>query len=115
MWVLSVLIAAIPLLNLQQEGECSLQAIYRKTKGKYLPNHVFHSVETKWEQECATHCLRDGLCASVNFQTSGRRKGLCELNSKTLSEAYEEVEDNMEFNHLDITERVRARVKTYQF
>jgi hypothetical protein len=113
MTVLFSLHAIIFISKLLQQGECSMEAIYRKHKGTYLGKYVFRTTETKREQECATRCFRDNLCASVNYKISGVRKGLCELNSKTLDEASSEETPNLEFNHLDIIKRVRRfmRVK----
>ena len=84
-----------------------MQAIYRKSKGKYLANHVIRTIKAKYEPECATFCFRDSECASVNFKISGDEKGLCELNSKTLDEESNEATHDLEFNHLDIIKRVR--------
>jgi hypothetical protein len=107
MSVLFSLSVVILILKLLQEGECSMQAMYRKHKEKYLANYVFRTIKTKWEQECATHCFRDNLCASVNYKISGIGKGLCELSNKTLDEASNEGTHDLEFNHLDIIKRVR--------
>ena len=91
--------------KLLQQGECSMQAVYRKRKGKYLANYVIRTTKAKYEQECATHCFRDSVCVSVNFKISGDEKGLCELNSKTLDEEFNEATHDLEFNHLHIIER----------
>ena len=83
-----------------------MQAIYRKSKGKYLGNYVIRTTKAQFEQECATHCFRDSACASVNFKISGKEKGLCELNSKVLDEKSNEGTQDLDFNHLDIIKRV---------
>ncbi|CAB4020141.1 Hypothetical predicted protein [Paramuricea clavata] len=83
-----------------------MEAVYRKHKEKYLANYIFRTIKTKWEHECATHCFRDNLCASVNYKISGIGKGLCELSKKTLDEASNEGTRSLEFNHLDIIKRV---------
>ena len=107
MSVLFSLYVVILILKLLHESECSMEAMYRKHKEKHFANYVFRTIKTKWEQECATHCFRDNLCASVNYKISGIGKGLCELSNKTLDEASNEGTHNLEFNHLDIIKRVR--------
>jgi hypothetical protein len=107
MSALSSLYVVIFILKLLQQSECSMQAVYRKRKGKYLANHVVRSIKAQFEQECATHCFRDSVCASVNYKISGVGRGLCELNDKTLDEKSNEATHDLEFNHLDIVKRVR--------
>ena len=107
MSVLFSLYLTIFISKLLQQGGCSMEVIYQKHKGKYLANYVIRSTNAKFEQECATHCFRDRLCASINFKISGHAKGLCELNSKTLDEKSDEGTKKLEFNHLNIIKRVR--------
>ncbi|CAB4044266.1 Hypothetical predicted protein, partial [Paramuricea clavata] len=88
-----------------QPGKCSTeQAIFRRKEQTYFANHVVKTKQTETELECGMHCVANGLCASVNFKTSGNGKGLCELNSKTLQEASDAVGSmhNPEYNHLYI-------------
>ncbi|XP_028396132.1 uncharacterized protein LOC114520116 [Dendronephthya gigantea] len=92
-------------LTAVHEGESSFQASYRKHKGRYLANHVFRKEEAKYEHDCATYCIRDELCASVNYKVSGESKGLCELNSKPLHDDTKKETYNVEFNHLAIVKK----------
>jgi hypothetical protein len=85
-----------------------MQAIFRRNKQKYLANHVIATKQVGSETECGMYCVRDGLCSSVNYKTSGIGKGRCELNKKKLQETFDvdgSVHDP-EFNHLVIIKLV---------
>ena len=91
-----------------QPGECSKQAVFRRNKQKYLANHVIATKQAGSENECGMYCVRDGLCSSVNYKTSGIGKGRCELNKKTLQETHDvdgSVHDP-DFNHLIVIKPV---------
>ena len=95
--------ALIFVSQITQPGECLIeQAIFRRKEQTYLANHVIKTKQAKTELECGMHCIAYGLCASVNFKTSGIGKGLCELNNKTLQEISDAElnRKNHEFNHL---------------
>ena len=82
--------------------------VFLKKEHNYLPNQAFARKQTESELECSMHCVRNDLCSSVNYKTTGIGKGLCELNEKTtqkVSGAGEKILDP-EFNHLVIVKRV---------
>ena len=84
-------------------GECSEQVVFRKSKQKYLTNHVIETKQAEFEFECGLLCARHGSCTSVNYKTSGIGKGRCELNSKTNQVTTDgSKETSLEFNHLEI-------------
>jgi hypothetical protein len=93
-----------------QQGECSSkEALFRRNVQKYLANHVMETKQAGSELECGILCVADGSCASVNYKTSGIGKGLCELNSKTLTQETSKADEetNHEFNHLYVIKKVR--------
>jgi hypothetical protein len=59
------------------------------------------------ELECGMLCVANGSCGSVNYKTAGIGKGLCELNSKTLTQETSKEETNHAFNHLYMIKKVR--------
>ena len=96
----------ILILKVLKQANCSEAALFQKHKGKHLANYVISTYErTKSEVECGTYCLGHGMCASVNYKTSGKDKGLCELNTETLDAKNGEGTPNAEFNHLYIINR----------
>ena len=99
----------ILILKVLKQANCSEAAMFQKHKGKHLANYVISTNErTKSEVECGIYCLGHGMCASVNYKTSGKDKGLCELNTETLDAKNGEGTPNAEFNHLYIINRVRS-------
>ncbi len=97
-----------------QPGECSKQVVFRRNKQKYLANHVIATKQAGSENECVMYCVRDGLCSSVNYKTSGIGKGRCELNKKILQETLDvdgSVHDP-EFNYLVIFKPV-SKIMNY--
>ena len=93
------------MLVILNRGECSSnEAVFRKMKGKYLPNYVFKVLKTKSELHCSSSCSRQGSCASVNFKTSGKDSGLCELNSRVI--VNNDGQNNPDYNYLGIISRV---------
>ena len=92
----------------------SLQAFFHRTEGKYLANNVIRTEQTASELDCAALCSRESSCESVNYKMSGKKKGLCELNSKTLEAGSEEDEREIsEFINLRIIDRVSSKIKLY--
>ena len=85
---------------------CTEQAIFLRNEQKYLANHVIETKQADSEVECGIHCVANGLCASVNYKTSGIGKGRCELNNKTLQKTSHEKTHNPEFTHLTVIKRV---------
>ena len=86
-----------------------------KSGQKYLPNHVMKTKQTNSEMECGLNCAKDESCASINYKTSGKGKGLCELNNKTVEETSgvdEKIYDS-EFNHLAVIGRVSIQFKIH--
>jgi hypothetical protein len=107
--VLLSICALIFVSQITQPGKCSTdQAIFRRKEQTYFANHVIKTKEAETELECGMHCVADGSCTSVNYKTSGIGKGLCELNSKTLQEAFDADRSmhDQEFNHLYIIKKV---------
>ncbi len=107
-----VCLLVITLSKITQQGECSVrQAVFRRNEQKYLENHVLETMRAETELECGIHCVGHRSCASVNYKTSGKDRGLCELNSKTLQEVSDAGGSmhmyNLEFNHLYIIKTVR--------
>ena len=100
-----IICLALPLLVILNRGRCANKAVFRKIKGKYLPNSVFKTLETTDELHCTSYCSRDGSCVSVNFKISGKDRGLCELNSRTMKDVNDE-QNKAEFNYLGIVTRV---------
>ena len=88
------------------------QAVFRKSGQKYLENHVVETKHADTDLECRMYCLRNTLCASVNYKISVIDKGLCELNNKTCDVA-EAMTHNPEFNHFYIIEKVGIEGQHY--
>ena len=88
------------------------QAVFRKSGQKYLENHVIETKHAYTDLECRMYCLRNTLCASVNYKISGIDKGLCELNNKA-SDVAEAMTHNLEFNHFSIIEKVGIEEQHY--
>ena len=86
-----------------------------KSGQKYLQNHVMETKQTNSEMECGLHCAKDESCTSINYKTSGKGKGLCELNNKTVEETsgVDEKIDHQEFNHLAVIGRVSIQFKIH--
>ncbi|XP_028396197.1 uncharacterized protein LOC114520171 [Dendronephthya gigantea] len=62
------------------------------------------------------HCVAHGLCASINYKTSGIGKGLCELNSKKTQETSDVDEKaNPEFNYLHLIVPLQNNVSLEQY
>ncbi|XP_028396104.1 uncharacterized skeletal organic matrix protein 5-like isoform X2 [Dendronephthya gigantea] len=99
------LIVPLFILQVPQPGDCSQQAVFRRSKQKYLANNVIETKQAETESECGMYCVRHETCASANYKTSGIGKGRCELN--TISSDAEK-ETNPEFNHLVIVKRSSA-------
>ena len=51
------------------------QAMIRRKEESYLANHVIKTNQAETELECGMHWVANGLCASVNYKTSGIGKG----------------------------------------
>ena len=86
----------------------SKEVIYQKSEQKYLANHVMETKQADSESICGLYCAADKSCTSINYKTSGSRKGQCELNNKTVEET-SDVDDkthHAEFNHLAVIKRV---------
>jgi hypothetical protein len=84
-----------------------MQAVFHRSKEKYLANHVIATKQARSEIECGMYCARDGSCLSANYKTSGIGKGRCELNNKVLQETSDaDKQTNAEFNHLNIIKKV---------
>jgi hypothetical protein len=98
---------AFPLLAILNRGRCVDEAVFRKIKGKYLPNCVFKTLETRNELHCTSYCSRDGSCVSVNFKICGKDQGICELNNRTMKEV-NDGQNNPEFSYHEIVTRVRS-------
>jgi hypothetical protein len=87
-------------------AKCSMHiALFHRHREKYLSNSVIHTVLANTETECAIYCSRDKECVSVNYKATGKDRGLCELNNKTLSGAATNV-NRKEFNNLEILQKV---------
>lgn len=95
---------SLAFLSIVKLGRCLDEAVFRKVKGKYLPNYVFKTLKANNELHCSNYCSMDGSCASANFKTFGKDQGLCELNSKAVDMRGE---NNAEFNYLEVVTRVR--------
>ena len=100
------LFLAVALLSALQCGTCVNEAVFRQIKGKYLPKSAFKTLKTKNALDCGNYCSRHQYCASVNYKTSGKDQGLCELNSERIKEV-DSGSNNAEFNYLEIVKRVR--------
>ena len=108
MAILQRICALLLILKISQPGKCSIQAVFHRSKGKYLANHVIATKQAKSESECGIYCIRDGLCLSANYKTSGVGKGRCELNNKIVQETSEaDKETNPDFNYLYVIKEVR--------
>ncbi|XP_028414912.1 uncharacterized protein LOC114537999 [Dendronephthya gigantea] len=84
-------------------SECSKEAVFRRNKQKYLANHVIETKQATSEFECGLLCDRHSLCTSANYKTSGKDKGRCELNNKTIQATTDDDEQTkLGFNHLVI-------------
>ncbi len=73
-----------------------------------MANHVIATKQAESENECGMYCVRDCLCSSVNYKTSGIGKDRCELNKKKLQET-SDVDGSVydpEFNHIVIIKPV---------
>lgn len=99
-WALIVILKTTKLVKCLDK-----QAVFRKSGQKYLKNHVIETRHANTDLECRMYCLRNTLCASVNYKFSGIDKGLCELNNKT-SDGAGVMAHNPEFNHFYIIEKV---------
>ena len=77
---------------------------FLKSEQKYLKNHVMETKQAKSELKCGYYCSKNKSCTSINYKTSGKGKGRCELNNKT-SHVDDKIHD-LEFNHLAVIERV---------
>ena len=60
--------------------------LFYKQEGVYFANHVMKSENTSSELERCSYCLRQTLCTSVNYKSSGDNEGFCELNEKALKD-----------------------------
>ncbi|XP_028393418.1 neurexin-4-like [Dendronephthya gigantea] len=111
MAVLRGISALIFISGILQPGDCSFaQAVFSKTTGKYLANHVIETKHAETELECSMHCLEHGSCMSANYKISGNGKGRCELNSKTIQDTSDDDGScsNPEFKHLHIINKIPA-------
>ena len=89
---------------------CSRQGMFRRVEQTYFANHVIERKQAMSERECGMYCVRYELCASSNYKISGVRKGLCELNNKTLKESSSDARVyNPEFNHLAVIKPVSKK------
>ena len=107
MKVLLSICALFLISKILQLGECSMQAAFHRSKGKYLANHVIATKQATSESECGIYCIRDGSCLSANYKTSGVGKGRCELNNKIIQDISEaDQETKPEYNYLYVIKEV---------
>ena len=90
---------------------CSHDVLFHRHRGKYLLNSVIRTVHAETESECGIYCSRDDACVSVNYKTTGKDRGLCELNHKTFTDASSNSAERKEFNYLEILRKVWERVQ----
>ena len=89
-------------------SESSTQnVLYYRQRSKYLSGRKIGKKNANSEAECAMYCLRNERCVSVNYKTTGKDFGLCELNNGTLAEGYSNSGDREGFNYLQIIKRVK--------
>ena len=104
----TIIFLALVSLVFLNRGKCTTEAVYRKIKGKYLPDNAYKILKTNNELHCSSYCSSDASCVSVNFKTSGKESGLCELNNKAMAE--NDGQNNAEYNYLGIVTRVGSCV-----
>ena len=83
-----------------RSGACEKQNFFHRKAAQYLPGSVVASRYAGSCLECSIYCTRTVGCLSVNYKTSGRKKGLCELNNSTITE--NTAVENDEFVYLAI-------------
>lgn len=104
LWTVSLYIFNLPQVT-------NGNALFQRNPGRYLRNHTIRSSKQESEIDCGTSCLNKPDCVSVNFKVKGKRKGSCELNSKTINEIPLETQKDAEYIYLEIFERVRFLIK----
>ena len=89
-------------------GYCLNKVMLVKDRGLYLKESFIRAVHGNTEFECGVHCSKEPLCVSVNFKTSGKDQGRCELNNATLGASKRNnCLRHPEYSYLEILNRVR--------
>ena len=88
----------------------SNKILLRRHEGMQLARGVFRTEETSSQKECASLCAGESSCFSVNYKKSGWDQGKCEMNNKLLNQSKQYLQNNTEFDYLEIVREVRFPV-----
>ena len=92
-------------------SHCCQEVIFLKSEGVYFANRVAQIKDAASEINCCIYCMKDDSCLSVNYQTSGRNRGLCQLNAEKLKDFPQDRIRNPDFCYFEKIKGAKVTVK----